>query len=134
MGQVIRTVTLEAPRKGLVVVNVSANTFTLSAAASYLQCSITQGTSLGNIKMQEGYITTPPNHWNPWGMTRAFPVDAGSQTFNLCCAGSTGMNVQDAIMNAVFHSVPSIVVPAPALLAPEQANISGCDESDVSCN
>lgn len=130
---IVSTVTLEAPGKGLVIVNASANTLLFGATNAYVECNLTQGTAVGGIHFNEGYVTQG-SYWNPWGMTRAFPVNPGSQTFNLVCfygGVASAHYIQDPIMNAVFYSSPSIVVPL-AQATSSMAN-SGCNEPGVSC-
>ena len=115
--QVIRTVTLELPGNGLVIVNASGTFFNFGTTNSIGRCSITQGTSWesSNVFLTADISSTSGVKYAAFGATRAFPLAAGTQTFNLVCdcnAGDT-ISILRTQLNAVFHSIPDIAIPAP---------------------
>ncbi len=111
-----RTVTLELPGKGLVIVNASGHFQRIGTADSTGVCAISQGTLSDN---DHWLIAGPMNVANaidnlPFGTTRALPLDAGPQTFNLICKklSETGtIALRNSHLNAVFHSIPNITIP-----------------------
>lgn len=116
---VYRTVTLELPGKGLVIVNASGYFTSSSATDDNARCSITQDTSIEMTHlMVSGFVGTNSVEWAPFGMTRAFPLEAGRHTFNLVCESVQGaspwrnIHIKDSQLNAVFYSMPAITIPA----------------------
>jgi hypothetical protein len=118
----VRSLTLEVPGNGLVIVNASGNIswFYATDKTSAARCSITQGITLDSSYLvvvgSEG-VNGNPDHLS-FALTRAFPVEKGSQTFNLVCnawEASDYITYQDTSMNAVYHYVPDNVLPGAAV-------------------
>ncbi|MDO8945567.1 MAG: hypothetical protein Q7U88_00260 [Desulfocapsaceae bacterium] len=139
--KIVRTITLNLPSKGLVIVNASGycDFYDTSDVTSYCRCSISQGSVVDyNNLMISGTSTSakPTSDYMPWGATRAFPLDAGTQTFNLVCNASDNLIIiGDTQINAVFHSMPDIIVPT-ASASLDVKDAAGCvDNYDpTKCN
>ncbi|MBU4236507.1 MAG: hypothetical protein KKI01_09290 [Proteobacteria bacterium] len=140
---IVRTITLNLPSKGLVVVNASGycSFFNSSDVTSVCRCSITQGSVINFISLViagSDSATKPASDYMPWAATRAFPLAAGTQTFNLVCDAYASDNlarVSDTQINAVFHSMPAIVVP-PASASLDVNDAASCADNydPTKCN
>jgi hypothetical protein len=98
---VVRSVTITAPRSGVVIVNASGY-FDFGSAAGIGRCSITTGTTLNlaYLIIAEGDAATT---WIPFGATRGFTVGKGSTTFNLVCDGTLGVaEIFDTNITAIY--------------------------------
>jgi hypothetical protein len=142
-SQIVRTITLNLPSKGLVIVNASgfSHFYSTTDLSSYCFCSITQGSAIDYSSLiATGSATDlkPTSDYLAWGATKAFPLDAGDQTFNLACIGVASDNnvyVDDTQINAVFHSMPDIIVPT-ASASVDVNDAAGCVDNDdpTKCN
>lgn len=127
--QIVRTITLNLPGKGLVMVNASGycNFYYTADPASYCRCSISQGSTVDFSNLMIAGSDDPLRpvpDFMAFGATRAFPLNTGTQTFNLVCNGVASDNlvsVDDTQINAVFHSMPAITVLPPASLDAQDA-------------
>jgi hypothetical protein len=100
--KVIRTVTLTAPRPGIVIVNASGY-FDFDAGSQIARCAITTGTTIGAnilvIAENDNLIS-----YLPWASVRAFEVLAGDFTVRVVCdlfAGSATF-VSDTSLVALY--------------------------------
>ena len=99
--QIVRSVTITAPRPGVVIVNASGGFF-FSFVAGRCRCSITTGTTYENshLVIAEGsadisYLT--------FAATRGYSVDQGSTTFNLVCDEISGdVTISDTSLTAIY--------------------------------
>ncbi len=130
---VVRTLTLEIPNNGLVIVNASGHVSWVASTdnTSAARCSITQGTTIDyaylSVVGSEGANNTVDNL--TLSMTRAFPLEKGSQTFNLVCdtyASSDDIRLRDINMNAIYYYVPDISLPK-AVGGDTPLNTHNCD-------
>jgi hypothetical protein len=101
---IVRSVTVNAPANGLVIVNASGYVYTDDAVTTIARCSLTTGTELEAdyfifMKM-EGNVSEESD---AFGATRGFPVTAGPTTFNLVCDEFSGDGViADTQMTAIY--------------------------------
>lgn len=140
---IVRTITLNLPSKGLVIVNASGycNFFNSSDVTSFCRCSVSQGSTIdfNNLVIAGSDSSAKPTtNYMAWGDTRAFPLDAGTQAFNLVCDASASDNlvhVDDTQINAVFHAMPTIIVPT-ASASLDAKDAAGCVENydPTKCN
>ncbi len=140
--QIVRTITLDLPSKGLVMVNASGycDFYSTADTSPVCRCSISQGSTLefSSLIIAGSDHLKDVSDFIPFGATKAFPLNAGTQTFNLVCdsvATDNLVGVGDTQINAVFHSMPSITVPqAPVSLDAKDA-ASCIDKFDpTKCN
>ncbi|MDH3476147.1 MAG: hypothetical protein OEM59_20905 [Rhodospirillales bacterium] len=100
--QVIRSVTLVAPRPGVVLVNASG-TFWFLAGSQIAVCGITTGSAVDGeslvVAENDDLIS-----YTPFAATRAFQVPAGSFTVNLVCyeAAGSSTRVLKTHLNALY--------------------------------
>jgi len=97
----IRSVTITAPRPGVVIVNASGH-FTFGAAGAGCRCSITTDTAIdyGNLIIAEGDADTT---YVPFAATRGYSVPQGSTTFNLVCDEyADPASIQDTSLTAIY--------------------------------
>jgi hypothetical protein len=118
VDQVVASVTVRTPTNGYVIVN-SAATAKLGGG-TIARCSITNGNVIDEDALQEETITTGTTH--SLSGTRGFVVDRSRvispaiRTYNLVCdAQSTGWNLNDPYLTAVFIPDPDPVEPDPFL-------------------
>lgn len=116
--QVVRTITLDIPNNGLVIVNATGHaTWAVSSdRTSAARCSISQGTEIDYLCLSvvgsEGTNTNEDNL--SISISRAFPLEKGRQTFNLVCdawESSDSILLRDFNMHAVYYYVPDIPLP-----------------------
>jgi len=119
IDEVVRTVTLDLPNNGLVIVNISGY-WTWSGATdrrSAVRCSITQGNTVdfNSLIIAGSDISDMVADYVPFAGTRAFPLEKGTQTFNFVCdtfgAVDDELIASDVNMNAVYHYAPNISIP-----------------------
>lgn len=99
--QIVRSVTITAPRPGVVIVNASG-TFLYSFASGRSRCSITTGTTwdLSHLIIAEGSADVS---YVPFATTRGYSVDQGSTTFNLVCDEIQGtVSISDTSLTAIY--------------------------------
>jgi hypothetical protein len=59
----------------------------------------------------------------PFATTRAFPLAAGTQVFNLVCNTFSGtVEVDNSNLNAVFYYMPEISIPVIPVAAPSSVD------------
>lgn len=103
---VVRSVSLDAPSAGDVIVTASGYAWFTGAGHDLIRCSITTGTIL-----DFGYLTMTNDHGSTLtlndgaalALTRGYNVSAGSHTYRLVCDAYTGtVAVDDTNINALF--------------------------------
>jgi hypothetical protein len=107
--QVVRHVTITAPRQGSVIVSASGYFEFAGAAADLARCEITTGTELvGTHLVEAGDTLTNSIKFMPFASTRGFTVAPGANTFNLVCDVISGsVKLRDSSMTAIFISNPN---------------------------
>lgn len=103
--EVVRSVTLSAPRPGTVVVQSSLTMFEVTPLHGVV-CSITTGTGVDLEAQQVGQAGTN-SYYEQMSGVRTFDVGLGTHTFNLVCSHFGGganedSYVQDAALSALF--------------------------------
>jgi hypothetical protein len=100
---IARSVTVTAPRIGVVVVNVSGY-FGFANEAGTGRCEITTGTALEFTHLIIAQVAASGIAYVPFAGTRAFEVPKGSTTFNCVCDKFSGNNVTigDTSMTAIY--------------------------------
>lgn len=103
--EVVRSVTIDAPRPGTVVVNSSFTMYEPTPLHGVV-CSITTGTAIDLQAQQVGQAGTNAYYEQMSGV-RTFDVGIGTHTFNLVCGhfggGSSEVShIQDSALSALF--------------------------------
>jgi hypothetical protein len=106
---IARSVSINAPVAGTVIVNASASLqFTGAGTTDSVQCSITTGNGIDithQTNASEG--STTDANYAPYAATRGFTVPAGITTVNLVCRAFLGTaELRDSSMTAIFVAAP----------------------------
>ena len=102
---VIRSVTINAPAAGNVIVNASAFfDFGNFATLENARCEITTATTIDNAHaLYAREASVDAVHYVPFATTRGFTVAAGSTTFNLVCDEQSGtVGLWRSFMTAMY--------------------------------
>jgi hypothetical protein len=100
-AQIVRSVTITAPRSGIVIVHASGS-FKFAIGAGRASCSITQGSTIDSFHLitSKGDFNT---QYVPFAATRGFKVSKGSTTFRLVCREDSGtVQVEDTSITAMY--------------------------------
>jgi len=98
---IIRSVTINAPTDGVVIVNASGY-FQAASEKPSCRCSITIGTTIDTDSLTvSGDISDTQR--GPFAGTRGFNVSAGSHTYNLVCDLFSGSaNIRNTHLTAMY--------------------------------
>jgi hypothetical protein len=102
---VIRSVTINAPAAGKVIVNASAFfEFPSAATLDNARCEISTTTTIDNPHaLYAREYSVDAVHYVPFASTRGFDVVAGNTTFNLLCSTVSGsVNLWRSFMTAIY--------------------------------
>ena len=101
VDQTVRTVTLVAPRDGVVIVTASGD-IRFTGATQAAACSITTGSALDTTAQFRGENESLIS-FVPFSSTRAFVVPAGSFTVNLVCRSILDLpRIEDSNLVALY--------------------------------
>jgi hypothetical protein len=102
----LRSVSLNAPSAGVVIVNASGDVWFRSSGYDLIRCSITTGTNIDfNYLTLSGDFDSPRTDYDyaAFALTRGFNVSAGSSTYRLVCdLWSGAVYIEDTNINALF--------------------------------
>ena len=102
--EVVRSVTLQVPTDGVVIVNSTASPVE-PTAGDIVRCSITTGTTTDDAFVQRWESAGAAGDISQMAGTRGFDVTAGEFTANLVCdhSGTSGSSfIDDSAMTAIF--------------------------------
>lgn len=99
--QTVESVSITAPRPGMVIVNASGWFFLESGTSGTGSCSITTGSTVDPDHEIIADVNININNF-PWGATRGFDVLAGTTVFNLVCSESGNIGLSDLHMTALY--------------------------------
>ena len=101
--EIVRTISVEIPKRGVVVVNASAY-FRFDTADSQVTCTITDGTEVDSPRLRANGSTTTADQRAVVSGTRAFvETTKGPKTYNFVCEpGGDDIDAYDAVMTAIY--------------------------------
>jgi hypothetical protein len=95
---IVRSVTITAPRSGVVVVYASGY-FNFNSVEGLGRCSITTGSTLSSSHL----VNEGGDDYGAFGTTRGYTVGRGSTTFNLVCDEYSGnITLYDTSITAIY--------------------------------
>lgn len=104
--ETVRSVTIDAPRPGVVIVNATATLLGVNLNVSS-RCSITTGNTVEGTHEVQAEVDASGSgdndDYDPFALTRGFEVPSGSTTFNLVCRSELGTSrIRDSAMTAIY--------------------------------
>jgi len=102
--QVIQTISVDIPKRGIVVVNASAYA-RFDTNDSQINCTITDGSTVESPFLRAAGSTAAADRRSIVAGTRAFEETlSGTKTYNLVCEPNSGDNIDvyDAVMTAIY--------------------------------
>jgi len=104
--EIVRSVTITAPRSGVVIVNASGDFLFYRVEGRIGRCSITTGTLLDSSHLILAHQREDGLEMTPFAATRGYKVGKGSTTFNLVCDRHSGVLwVTDVSLTAIYTPI-----------------------------
>ena len=104
--RIVQSVTITAPRSGVVIVNASGNFLFYRFEGGIGRCSITTGSLLDGSHLILAHQREDGLEWTPFAATRGYKVGKGSTTFNLVCDRHSGVLwVTDVSLTAIYTPI-----------------------------